>query len=325
MKAAWPRPSSRYWMPTRERECVEFVDELYENVIHSDVLRASHLRERSQDILLVITRRPSGRRGICFSRIRKALARSHCRSARFSPSRRRTRQPAQRLQPSPRHHEVVGATTRLYMSADPAGGFVDVPTDQIEGYEPAPPDPTTPPPLPAKGRGPEGHRHRDQRAQQDGRRLHRQRHSAESANNPHAVSPKGAQGLMQLMPGTASKLGVKDSFDPEANVDGGVRYLRQLLELYHYDVVKALAAYNAGPQRVAAVQGRAAVSRDPRLRGAHHQGLQPQEAGRAEAARPSQGAVHRAQSTRPAGAGYRLHRQRIARVDLVLPLIYLDH
>jgi soluble lytic murein transglycosylase-like protein len=48
---------------------------------------------------------------------------------------------------------------------------------------------------------------------------------------------------------------VKDSFDPEANVDGGVRYLRQLLELYHFDVAKALAAYNAGPQRVQQYNG----------------------------------------------------------------------
>jgi soluble lytic murein transglycosylase-like protein len=79
--------------------------------------------------------------------------------------------------------------------------------------------------------------------------------AAESANNPRAVSPKGAQGLMQLMPGTASKLGVKDSFDPEQNVDGGVRYLRQLLEQYHFDVAKALAAYNAGPGRVQQYHG----------------------------------------------------------------------
>ena len=73
---------------------------------------------------------------------------------------------------------------------------------------------------------------------------------AESDFNPRAVSNKGAQGLMQLMPATANKLGVHDVFDTGSNVDGGTRYLRELLDRYHYDLAKALAAYNAGPQRV---------------------------------------------------------------------------
>jgi soluble lytic murein transglycosylase-like protein len=73
---------------------------------------------------------------------------------------------------------------------------------------------------------------------------------AESGFNVRAVSRKGAQGLMQLMPGTASQLGVPNAFDPEANVEGGTKYLRALLERYNFDVVKALAAYNAGPHRV---------------------------------------------------------------------------
>ncbi|PSH05777.1 MAG: lytic transglycosylase domain-containing protein [Acidobacteria bacterium] len=77
----------------------------------------------------------------------------------------------------------------------------------------------------------------------------------ESAGNAKAVSRSGARGLMQLMPGTASQLGVKDSFSPEQNVHGGARYLRELLERYNGDAVKTLAAYNAGPRAVARYNG----------------------------------------------------------------------
>jgi len=68
----------------------------------------------------------------------------------------------------------------------------------------------------------------------------------ESAFRPDAVSAKGAQGLMQLMPATAASLGVADPFDAAANLDGGAKHLQTLVERYHGDLKKALAAYNAG-------------------------------------------------------------------------------
>ena len=78
---------------------------------------------------------------------------------------------------------------------------------------------------------------------------------AESGYNPQAVSRAGAGGLMQLMPGTAKHLKVADRFDPGQNVDGGVRYLKFLLDTFKGDVSLALAAYNAGLSKVAKYGG----------------------------------------------------------------------
>jgi len=163
--------------------------------------------------------------------------------------------------------EIVGELTRLYVSAD-GSSFVDVPTAEIEHFETAPEEPAVVLPfaktaggseVTSRTRNPFPARPVTDLSQVVSDASGRYRLDpdlvnsvikAESGFNVRAVSPKGAQGLMQLMPGTASQLGVPNVFDPQANVDGGTRYLRELLERYNFDLVKALAAYNAGPQRV---------------------------------------------------------------------------
>lgn len=78
---------------------------------------------------------------------------------------------------------------------------------------------------------------------------------AESNYNPKAISKRGAKGLMQLMPKTAEALGVRDSFNPEHNIDAGVRYFKDLLDQFNGDVKLALAAYHAGSKKVRKYQG----------------------------------------------------------------------
>jgi soluble lytic murein transglycosylase-like protein len=78
---------------------------------------------------------------------------------------------------------------------------------------------------------------------------------AESNYNPRAISRRGARGLMQLMPDTAEALGVVDSFNPEHNINGGVKYFRQLLDTFDDNTELALAAYNAGSRKVRKYQG----------------------------------------------------------------------
>jgi soluble lytic murein transglycosylase-like protein len=166
-------------------------------------------------------------------------------------------------------HQTVGAVTRLYLS-DSASGYLEIPTDQIERFEvdnapqvPAslPGNPAQPNLLNTSSLDTRGQRIVERQSLDAMVNGAGQRHQidpdfinsvirAESGFNNRAVSKKGAQGLMQLMPQTASQLGVANSFDPNANVEAGTKYLRELLEKYNYDVPKALAAYNAGSRRV---------------------------------------------------------------------------
>ena len=172
------------------------------------------------------------------------------------------------------HRLVMGTTTRLFLAADDSS-FTDVPTAEITGYEkdlslplPAPADSHASIPIPAPSESKKSGPAKSAPAPALNQVVNSASAAyhldpdlvnsvihAESGFNSRAVSPKGARGLMQLMPGTANQLGVNDAFDPQANVGGGSRYLRELLERYNFDLVKALAAYNAGPERVEQYRG----------------------------------------------------------------------
>jgi len=154
------------------------------------------------------------------------------------------------------HQQKLPGVTRLYLSADPSAGFVDVPTEEIVSFDrqeiPRPAPPATAATTREEMDRLVNSASDQHRVDPD---LIRSVIKAESGFNSQAVSPKGAQGLMQLMPSTASQLGVKNVFAPGENIEGGTRYLRDLLVLYNNDMAKALAAYNAGPQRVAQYNG----------------------------------------------------------------------
>jgi soluble lytic murein transglycosylase-like protein len=156
-------------------------------------------------------------------------------------------------------HESDGGKVRLYTG----DGFIELKSEHVQNFEaeearpatPAAPVPAVVPaveaPAIAHTKAPTLHELADAAADKYRlpRKLVRSVMAAESAFQPNAVSPKGAIGPMQLMPATARELGV-DPHDPVQNIDGGARYLRDLLERYDYGLWHALAAYNAGPGAV---------------------------------------------------------------------------
>lgn len=161
------------------------------------------------------------------------------------------------------HHATVDGKVRLYLSAGESS-YIELQPDEVAGVEMVPVAETQPVAAPA------------QRIEADGKLNPADLHEildkagrahnldvdllaslvkAESGGNTRAVSRTGAKGLMQLMPGTAADLGVKDSFKPGENVTGGSTYLDALLTQYHENLALALAAYNAGPAAVARYHG----------------------------------------------------------------------
>jgi hypothetical protein len=158
------------------------------------------------------------------------------------------------------HHDTIEGRVRLYTSTG-ANNYIEFPPTDIAGIETVP-DPAAPQPEPLRQQPSHSASSRLNPAD-----LHEMLASAgqahhldvdllasvvhaESGGNARALSRAGARGLMQLMPGTASELGVRDSFQPDQNVRGGSAYLDALLTHYRDNLALALAAYNAGPAAV---------------------------------------------------------------------------
>lgn len=152
------------------------------------------------------------------------------------------------------HRQQIGTTTRLFLGASNQE-YVDVPTENIASFEKEAEIIPAPDPAVKQSVTVDEIVERAASENQLDSDFVRAVIRAESQGNANAVSRKGAQGLMQLMPETATKLGVKNSFDPNENVGAGTKYLRNLLSQYHNDPIRALAAYNAGSGRVQQYHG----------------------------------------------------------------------
>jgi hypothetical protein len=147
-------------------------------------------------------------------------------------------------------YQVVGDKYRLQLQ----GGWVDVQTADVEKIEPEEVfTPVVPvPPVAPQAVAPPYRELVSAAASRYGvdAELISSVMEVESHFDAKAVSPKNARGLMQLLPQTAARLGVKDIFDPQQNIEAGTRYLKELLDLYKNNLTLALAAYNAGPDKV---------------------------------------------------------------------------
>jgi soluble lytic murein transglycosylase-like protein len=160
------------------------------------------------------------------------------------------------------HHAQVAGRIRVYLSAG-EDNYIEFEPAEVAAFDPLPDAPADPPPPTAPSTSPMARKPATLTPADLREMLARAgtAHNldvdllasvvkAESDGNAHAVSRAGARGLMQLMPGTAAGLGVKDSFQPDQNIRGGSTYLDALLTYYHDNLALALAAYNAGPEAV---------------------------------------------------------------------------
>lgn len=142
-------------------------------------------------------------------------------------------------------YQLIGAKYRLQMD----GGFAELPAEEVLAIEPQELFSSAHPKSPAAGPFADLIQAAASRYSVDAD-LITSVIASESNFDPKAISRRDARGLMQLLPQTAARLGVKNIFDPSENIDAGTRYLRDLLQRYKNDLVLTLAAYNAGPERV---------------------------------------------------------------------------